>query len=224
MPNRTTRFTLALIVLALVGASSPPANAEGFAVGMRDSYFTRPYLKIVVGDEVTWTNGGDTGHTVTSFNGAFDSSPKTQGTCEAGLLTSPDCIDPGDSFSQGFSKKGTFDYYCKIHGNTSVEPDPTAGAEQPCGMCGRVEVVRKAKPTIAPTRTVNPTPTRKPSPSASPSKSASPKTSATADPNATPGASSGSGKGSGRALLALTAIVALGGAGFGVWRRYLAPR
>ena len=52
-----------------------------------------------VGSTVTWTNQDTTAHTVTADDGSFDSKNITN----------------GQTFSQTFSKAGTFTYHCSIH-------------------------------------------------------------------------------------------------------------
>jgi plastocyanin/mono/diheme cytochrome c family protein len=56
-------------------------------------------LTVLVGDVVTWTNGGAFQHTVTANDGSF----------ESGL------VDSGASFSFTFSTAGTYNYHCAPH-------------------------------------------------------------------------------------------------------------
>jgi plastocyanin len=63
-------------------------------------------VTISVGDTVEWINGGDKGHTVTS--GAVGNP---DGLWDSGVLIG------GASFSQTFTTSGTFQYFCKIHGD-----------------------------------------------------------------------------------------------------------
>lgn len=225
---KASRLFVMVAALFVVALGAPGAHAGSRAISVRDSYFATKYLVITVGDSVTWTNDGDNGHTVTAFDGSYDSSPRSiAGVCDDGNpLTPPlDCLAPGDTFQHTYNRAGTFDYYCKIHGNSASAPDPSAAAtDQPCGMCARIQVKAKSSPTVKPSVTVNPTPTRSasPSPSPSPSPSASPSPSPTA--SSTEAAGPAKSSGSSKALIAVLGIVLLGGAGYGVWRRYLAPR
>jgi hypothetical protein len=52
-----------------------------------------------VGGTVTWSNDGQSAHTVTANSGSFDSGN----------------LDPGQSFSHTFTQPGTFAYYCQYH-------------------------------------------------------------------------------------------------------------
>jgi plastocyanin len=61
--------------------------------------FAPASLTVAVGATVTWKNTDPVGHTVTADNGAFGS--KTLAT--------------GSTFSQTFSKAGTYAYHCSIH-------------------------------------------------------------------------------------------------------------
>lgn len=228
-----------LLVSVLATIPAWPAHAETWSAKVRDSYFTPDFRVVVTGDTVVWSVEGSAGHTITSFPGSrtsFDSSPSTIDTCEppdddGGLLgggTAPpsDCLQQGATFPQTFTRPGTVDYYCKVHGNPSVAPDPalSVGA-QPCGMCGRILVKIPSSERPA---TRHPTPDPETSETEEPD--ASPSATATAGATTSPqpagslvaGPSTGDGGGSGglRALFATGAIALLIGLGALVWRRY----
>ena len=61
--------------------------------------YTPPVLRVPAGTTVTWINHDEEPHTVTSASGAFAS---------AGLSRD-------DTFSQRFSKPGTYAYMCALH-------------------------------------------------------------------------------------------------------------
>lgn len=211
-----------------------PVHAETASIKGRDFYFTPDFRVLVTGESALWTIEGSAGHTVTSYPNSptsFDSSPGTLDTCEpsgGGLLgeeVTPDCLQQGETFGPvTFDTVGTVDYYCKIHGNPGVHPDPSASAgSQPCGMCGRILV--KVPSTGRPaTRHPTPEPDETGSEVASPTPSAS--ASVSADPSPQPsgsliaGAADGDGSGGLRALFATGAIALLIGLGVLVWRRY----
>jgi glucose/arabinose dehydrogenase len=97
-------------------------------------------LSIGVGDTVVWTwRQGN--HSVTAFNGAFNSNVKIS----------------GSTFSHTFPATGSFPYYCTVHGilmggnvdvtNAPASPTPTSTP------------TATATPTAAPTPTATPTPT-----------------------------------------------------------------
>ena len=62
-------------------------------------------VTISVGDTVKWTNGGEKGHTTTS--GPVENP---DGLWDSGVLITR------ESFSRTFPTAGTFQYFCKIHG------------------------------------------------------------------------------------------------------------
>lgn len=101
------------------------------SVSVLDDAFRPRDLEVEAGTTVTWTNDGDTDHTVTSSEDDFDSSGS---------------LDPGDSFSVTFEGEGEFPYYCEFHGSADGE-----------GMAGSITVVAAAtqaspdpSPTTAP--------------------------------------------------------------------------
>ena len=105
------RHAAALVgaVLLSVIAIAGPALAESVSIG--DNFYSPATVTINAGDSVTWTNGGNSPHTVTSNDGLFDSSPDCPNNIDA-------CIGPGEGYTHTFSSVGTFDYYCKVHGFT----------------------------------------------------------------------------------------------------------
>src|SRR5689334_12529624 len=76
-------------------APAPPAAA----VQIDNFTFKAPVTTVKVGTTVTWTNGDDIPHTVTSTTGAFKSK----------------VLDTGDRFSFTFAKPGQFGYFCSLH-------------------------------------------------------------------------------------------------------------
>ena len=80
-------------------AGAPASAAGGSAVQIKDFKFDPASLTASVGASVTWTNQDSTGHTVTADDGSFDSKE----------------LPNGQTFSQTFSKAGTFAYHCSIH-------------------------------------------------------------------------------------------------------------
>ena len=85
---------------AAASAAGPAASAAGgSAVQIKNFAFAPASLTVPVGSSVTWTNADTTGHTVTADDGSFDSKE----------------LASGKTFSQTFSKAGTFAYHCTIH-------------------------------------------------------------------------------------------------------------
>ena len=127
--KNVARFTMsALLVVALAalvgcgsgagssgggyGSSTPPASSgsatgsttggtsgatSGAAVAIKNFAFSPSSLTVNVGDKVTFTNNDSTTHTVTGDG--FSSGD----------------IAPGASFTNTFTKAGTFAYHCSIH-------------------------------------------------------------------------------------------------------------
>ena len=77
------------------GATRPPA----LTVGIKEFTYLPPQLRVPVGTRVTWTNRDEEVHTVTSAAGAFAS---------AGL-------SKDETFTQTFTKPGTYPYFCALH-------------------------------------------------------------------------------------------------------------
>ena len=240
----TKRMGAIVAAVCLVVVSAPPARADDVAVTMKDNgsksffYFFAAYRVIHVGDSVTWTNETTTGHTVKSFAGdpaPFGSTPSFAGTCEDDnnpLTPPPECMQQGAQYSFTFRKAGVYDYYCQAHNDISMRPDPHAKSdEQPCQMCGRIEVVLKPSPRPStskkpPTHSPTPSPSVTPTPTATPTKT--PGSSASARPTESssdvPIAGASNGGGGGRLALALVAIALLSGAAYATWRRFIAAR
>lgn len=65
------------------------------------SAFNPSPVNLPVGSSVTWINNDAVLHTVTSFDGSFDSG----------------IIPPGGKFTQTFSEMGYYTYYCRLHPN-----------------------------------------------------------------------------------------------------------
>lgn len=153
----------ARVIAATVGLFSVlplmPASAATRNVTIPDRFYQPQRITITVGDTVRWTNASDERHTVTAnsdSNEAFNSSRNCRG-----ALLFDDCIKPGGSFSHTFETRGTFTYYCQLHGSDRSFPN--------CGMCARVTVVQLKAGTTQPTTPVTSPPTAPASISPSPS-------------------------------------------------------
>jgi plastocyanin len=100
------RTSLAIAVVGLLGlmAIAGPVSAANKGVKMGEAnerYFFSPTTQYVnVGATVTWTNGTDVTHTVTSDSG--------------GELDSGDVADAA-TFDHTFAAEGTFAYHCTVH-------------------------------------------------------------------------------------------------------------
>jgi plastocyanin len=91
-----------LVALVLFVSSVAAASTATVRIGETNNrYHFSPMTTFVnVGGKVTWTNGSDATHTVTSDSG--------------GELASA-TIGPGTTFSHTFNATGTFTYHCTIH-------------------------------------------------------------------------------------------------------------
>jgi plastocyanin len=102
----TRRTSLGIAVVGMLGLFLlvGPASAADRGVKMGEAnerYFFAPSTQYAnVGDTVTWTNGTDVAHTVTSSSGSELAS---------------DSIGDGATFEHTFSAEGTFTYHCTIH-------------------------------------------------------------------------------------------------------------
>ena len=91
-------FAGLLMLVSSVGAASTAQVKIGESGG---KYHFSPTTSFVnVGGTVTWTNGSDAPHTVTSDSGG-----------ELGSAT----LNAGKTFSHTFAATGTFSYHCSIH-------------------------------------------------------------------------------------------------------------
>ena len=92
----------ALVGLLMVIGSVAAASSAGVRIGeMNNRYHFSPTTTFVnVGGKVTWTNGSDAPHTVTSDSGS-----------ELASAT----LNAGKTFSHTFASTGTFTYHCSIH-------------------------------------------------------------------------------------------------------------
>ena len=93
---------VALLWLIVVAGAAAAGSVGAVKIGEKnEKYFFAPTTAYVnVGGTVTWTNGTDAQHTVTSDTG--------------GELDSP-TIDASKTFAHTFAATGTFSYHCSIH-------------------------------------------------------------------------------------------------------------
>ncbi|MFN2613614.1 MAG: plastocyanin/azurin family copper-binding protein [Actinomycetota bacterium] len=206
-----------IVIVTILGMMMPARAADtSSTIGQGARVYTPSNLHIEVGDTVTWfDNDSRAPHTVTSVDGRFDSSPN--GNRDLCLIaTSINCLSRGSSWPHTFDTPGTYRFYCKIHGSA---------APKNCGMCGTVVVSTKA--TQRPTHTPSPTKRATARPSATASATASgsahPSPSPTDTTLAAPAGSKGGFGEGGRIGLALIVILALSGAAYYTWRRFILP-
>ena len=203
---RSARIFAALgcVVILLVPL---PSSAATKAVDIPGRYFTPQRVSILVGNTVRWTNSSNERHSVTSMDASEDRFTSSDQCPGRGLFGRNDCLEPGATYQHTFSRAGTYDYFCKIHGNQGSYPN--------CGMCGRV-TVRKQSATIAPTTPGSPSPSSSASsPSPSPTITGSASTSPTRTLAAGPDDENST---STLVAIAALAVALLGGTGIVVYR------
>lgn len=107
----TLRRVLRLAGLALVtmlwlaAAAVTAADDPGYvSVGMGDDVFQPDVLRVPVGTNVEWHNGGHNVHNVTADDGTYASGT----------------MAPGQEFAQQFDKPGVYKFTCTIHGVPGV--------------------------------------------------------------------------------------------------------
>jgi len=94
---RFTAGTFAACVLLRVFVAE--ASAETIEVKIDNFTFAPQQITVKAGDTVTWTNGDDIPHTVTSKTQAFRSK----------------AMDTDDKFSFTFATPGSYGYFCSLH-------------------------------------------------------------------------------------------------------------
>ncbi|MEA2374437.1 MAG: hypothetical protein QOD53_900 [Thermoleophilaceae bacterium] len=83
------------------GRSAPLHAAAATTVSIKDFAFAPTSVTVHVGDTVTWSNQGPTGHSATANDGSFNTG----------------VMKKGGSGSFRFTKAGTFAYHCTPHPN-----------------------------------------------------------------------------------------------------------
>jgi plastocyanin len=106
--------------LPAAGSSTSVSAAGSTSVSAGDYFFAPPSITIQVGGTVTWSNDGQTAHTVTANGGSFDSGN----------------LDPGQSFGHTFTQPGTFAYYCQYHRSLGQKGTVTVQASGSGGGAG----------------------------------------------------------------------------------------
>ncbi len=194
-------------VFTLIPAA--PSEAATRNVEIPGRFFRPQKVTINVGATVRWTNSSGERHTVTATSDSTELFTSSDN-CRGAILFN-DCIKPGGSFAHTFGKRGTFTYYCQLHGSDERFPN--------CGMCGRVSVVQPSSGTVAPTTmgSVLPTSTAG-SPSPSPDQSPSASASASAISSSPIAAGSDDDHSTSIIAIAAVAVVLLGGSGYLIYR------
>ena len=102
---------LGISALAACGESSadtPLVEGVTEQVNVLDNTFRPGEQTVAAGTEIVWKNGGHNGHNVVSVDGEDDWG------------VDADQFAPGDEYRHRFTKPGTYDYYCSLHGTTTA--------------------------------------------------------------------------------------------------------
>jgi plastocyanin len=94
-----TVCSLAVLAIVLLGVTRYGRHSPPVAIDVKEFKFTPAAITVAPGTTVTWRNGDEEPHTVTSTDGVFKSS----------------ALESGARFSYTFSKPGTYHYLCSIH-------------------------------------------------------------------------------------------------------------
>ncbi|MFY9586101.1 MAG: plastocyanin/azurin family copper-binding protein [Actinomycetota bacterium] len=204
---RSARFIAGLgFVAALLAPLASSAATKNVDIPGR--YFTPQRVTITPGSAVHWTNSSNDRHSITSMDSSKDQFTSSDMCPGRGLFGRNDCLGPGETYEHTFTRAGTYDYFCKVHG--------TQGSYPSCGMCGRV-TVRKRSATIAPTIPGSPSPS---STASSPSPTPTITDGVVTSPTSTVAAAPPGNESSTSTLLAIAALAValLGGTGIVVYR------
>jgi len=99
---------LAVAAVASLASAAPVAAAPKQAeVNVQFSAYGPSQLDVLPGTRVLWSNVSSRTHTVTAYNGAFDSGH----------------IGPGARFQVEFTRPGAYQYHCSIHPSIQGEID-----------------------------------------------------------------------------------------------------
>lgn len=94
------KLLLALALLAFLGAPAAATLDAVHSVALKNSRFNPNLLFIKAGDTVVWTNQDMILHTVTAYEGSFDSGN----------------LPPGATFTWTSTSPGVVPYHCNFHG------------------------------------------------------------------------------------------------------------
>src|SRR5690348_15274136 len=93
-----------VLLVAAATANAAPRHAE---VNVQFSAYGPSQLDVLPGTSVVWSNVSARTHTVTAYDGTFDSGH----------------LDPGRRFAVTFARPGSFQYHCTIHPSIAGEID-----------------------------------------------------------------------------------------------------
>lgn len=104
-----TKFRIRAAIFVLAVAAPPTTISVG------DNFFSPAQMTVPTGTTVKWTFDGNNQHTVSSSTGAFESG--TQG--------------HGATFEFRFTSAGTFNYFCRVHGQAMSGSITVTNSQEP---------------------------------------------------------------------------------------------
>jgi plastocyanin len=119
LPLAVAASAISTVPVRAAGAEMTDATAKAVEVKIDNFTFSPARITVQAGTTVTWDNGDDIPHTVTSSTKMFKSK----------------VLDTADKFSFTFATPGVFEYFCSLHphmtGTIVVEAATTgSGATQ----------------------------------------------------------------------------------------------
>ena len=102
-----TRSVAAAALVLLASAATANAAPHRAEINVQFSAYGPSQLDVLPGTSVVWSNVSARTHTVTAYDGTFDSGH----------------LDPGRRFAVTFTRPGSFQYHCTIHPSIAGEID-----------------------------------------------------------------------------------------------------
>ena len=93
-----------LVLLTLGPALAARADDYDAEISAIDNAFDAGIVRIQPGGSVSWSNDGNSPHTVTADDGSYDSGN----------------LEPGATYTKAFDQPGVYSYFCKYHGAPGV--------------------------------------------------------------------------------------------------------
>ncbi len=101
----TTLFLISIFFTFSTCSKKPAGSPGKNEIWLEYKLFRPSQLNVPVGTTITFINKDNANHSVTNYNGLFDS----------GKITS------GDSFSYTFTNAGSFSFGCNYHSSNTTE-------------------------------------------------------------------------------------------------------
>jgi plastocyanin len=99
LPLAVAASTISIVPVRAAAAETMEATAKAVEVKIDNFTFSPARITVQAGTSVTWDNGDDIPHTVTSSTKLFKSK----------------VLDTANKFSFTFTTPGVFEYFCSLH-------------------------------------------------------------------------------------------------------------